>query len=222
VTGELVTILDSDNELFPWAHARAAHYLQKYPEAGAVTGLYLFPDGLRARIVGGEKLITPRAFAGHSAQRPGSDSVLVVRRAATEQWLELRRDYFNLDLVFLLTLRMSTTMARIDEPWGRFHTDAAERMSTRQDPRSRGLDDIEKFVHEFRPRFGATPCGPLDVALTNMWVRLLRAHRYDEAEVVAQWLRERGVSRWSAVRRKARWALDKRIGPARRSSVHMI
>lgn len=222
VTGDLVTILDSDNEYFAWTLDRSAYYLQKYPEADAVAGLYVFPDGLRVRIAGGERVTGPDVYARQSSPRPGFDSVQTVRRNVVQEWLQLRRDYFNLDLALLLSLLMSHLVVRVDEPWGRYHTDAADRITTRNDPKSLGLDDIPKFVGEFRPLLGQTPCGPLDVALVNMWTRLIRAHRYQEAAAVADWMRSRGISRWDAIRRKSNWVLRQRIAPLNRSRVRVV
>lgn len=117
---------------------------------------------------------------------------------------------------------MSHLVVRVDEPWGRYHRDAADRMTTRTDPRSRGLDDILKFGGEFRPLLGQTPCGPLDAALANMWTGLIRAHRYQEAAAVADWMRSRGISRWDAIRRTSNWALRRRIAPLSRSRVRVV
>ena len=41
-------------------------------------------------------------------------------------------------------------------------------------------------------------------------IRLIRAHHYDDAVVIAKWLREREVSCTSVVLRKARWRLRSR------------
>ena len=95
--------------------------LQKYPEADAVAGLYVFPDGLRVRIAGGERVTGPDVYARQSSPRPGFDSVQTVR-CNVPGVAAIRRDNFNLDMAFLLTPRMSHLAVRVDEPWGRYHT----------------------------------------------------------------------------------------------------
>lgn len=216
VTGELVVVLDSDNEFFPWALDRAAHYLREHPEADAATGLYVFPDGLHNRVPDGEKLVGPDEYAALSSPH-GGDSVGVLRHSVVEEFLRLPRGYFNFDLLFTMTLRMSHLVLLVDEPWARFNVDAADRMSGRRDARSRGVSDIQRFVNDFRPLVGASPCGPVDMALINMWIRLVRARRYRDAAPVADWMRDRGISRTQAARRKATWALRARLGSVRGS-----
>ena len=211
-TGDLVARLDSDNELFHWTFDRAAHYLRTYPEADAANGLYVFPDGFHARVAAGVKVVGADEFAALSSPEALGDAVSIVRRRVVEEWLRLRRDYYVTELVFSLSLRVihSHSVVLVDEPWGRFHTTAANKVSTGSlDPR--WLEDIEKFVNDFRPLLGSSPCGPVDVALIDMWARLVRARRYREAASVADWMRQRGIPLRTAIRRKLLWASRRRI-----------
>lgn len=136
----------------------------------------------------------------------------IVRRCVADEWLRLRRDYFTADFIFTLSLRLihSHPVVLVDEPWGKFHITGSNRVSSRLfDPRR--FSDIQKFLHDFRPLVGATPCGPIDIALIGMWVRLIRTRRYQEAAAVADWMRERGISRRTAIRRQLLSASRRRI-----------
>jgi glycosyltransferase involved in cell wall biosynthesis len=201
--GDYVTGVDTDNQLYPWALERAAHYLSAYPGVDGATGLYMFPEGLRKRIAQGVKLEGPDDYANRSSYASVGDSVGVVRRSVLEEWRSLRPDYYNLDFVFILRFRLSHRVVLVDEPWGVYHTTATDRIGGSRDPRV--FDDMVKFAGEFRPLVGIRPCGPVDLALSNMWVSLVRARRYRDAAVVGSWMHERGLSRSKAVVRKLAW-----------------
>jgi glycosyltransferase involved in cell wall biosynthesis len=207
--GEFFTGVDTDNELYPWALERAAHYLAEYPNVDGATGLYMFPDGLRKRIAAGIKVEGPEDYGTRSSFAAVGDSVGVVRRSVLTEWRALRPDYYGLDWVFILRFRLSHQVVLVDEPWGRYHTAATERIGTSQDPRM--FDDMVKFAGEFRPLLGTRPCGPVDLALSNMWVSLVRARRFRDAATIGSWMNERGLSRSEAVRRKLEWRLRRQV-----------
>jgi glycosyltransferase involved in cell wall biosynthesis len=189
--GAYVAILDSDNELFPWALERAAFHLAEREDVDGVAGLYLFDGRVRARVPGGGRTFTPDDFA--AAPLPGVDFVGVVRRAVADEWLERRVDYYNLDFSLWLPFQLRHSMLFVDEVWGRYDASGADRITTRPDPRS--FSDAVKFVREFRPLVGTRPSRPLDDYLGARWFALRRAGRSAEAAVVGDWLRERGISR---------------------------
>lgn len=216
VKGEFAANLDSDNELFPWALDRGVRYLRDHPKADGAVGLFVFPDGLRVRVAGGVKLIGWAEFAALRSTRSGADGVGIFRRNVVDEWLRLRRDYFATEVVFTLRQFLSHSVVYVDEPWGRYHTAASDRVSSRpRDPRR--LDDIGKFVAEFRPLIGVDPCGPLDITLISMWVLLVRARRNAEAAIIAEWMDERGISLPAALSLKLRWSLRSRL-PAMRET----
>lgn len=203
--GEFFAGVDTDNELYPWALERAAHYLTEYPEVDGATGLYMFPEGLRKRIAGGVKVEGPDDYGTRSSYASVGDSVGIVRRSVLGEWRALRPDYYRLDWVYILRFRLTHKVVLVDEPWGVYHETASDRIGGSQDPRA--FDDMVKFVDEFRPLIGTRSCGPVDLALSNMWVALMRAGRYRDAATVGSWMSERGLSRSKAVARKLGWRL---------------
>jgi glycosyltransferase involved in cell wall biosynthesis len=218
--GDFVMALDSDNELYPWALSRAGHFLAAYPRADGVAGLYMFPDGLHVRVAPSVKVVGPDEYATRSSRSGRADSVGVVRRNVVDEWLQLRPDYFNLDFVFMLRFRLSHDVVMVDEPWGRYDATSTDKIARRGDPRM--YDDVVKFVEDFRPLLGRRRCGPVDVTLTNLWIRLIRAHRYREAEMVASWMRERGISRADALVQKVRWRLHTQLKGVMPARAHVI
>jgi glycosyltransferase involved in cell wall biosynthesis len=214
--GEFFTSLDSDNELYPWALERAVHYLARYPEADGATGLYVFSDGLRKRVKDGVKIAGPEEYALRSSRSSRGDSISVVRRGVVQEWRRLRPDYYNLDVVFVMHFRLTHRVVLVDEPWGRYDTSSPDKIGGRRDPRT--FEDMLKFVDDFRPLVGADPCGPVDLLLSGMWFRLMRAHRYRDAAVVWEWMRERGLSLRGTMGQEIGWRLwarTRRLAPAR-------
>jgi glycosyltransferase involved in cell wall biosynthesis len=214
--GDFFTTVDSDNELYPWALERAAHYLREYPEADGATGLYVFSDGLHKRVQDGVKIAGPEDYARQSSRGSRGDSVGIVRRRVVDEWRQLRPDYYNLDVVFVLRFRLTHRVVLVDEPWGRYDTSSTDKIARRGDPR--GFEDLLKFVEDFRPIVGNNPCGPVDLILSNMWIRLIRAHRYADAAVIGGWMGERGLSRRKTMAREIGWRLRARalrLVPAR-------
>jgi hypothetical protein len=55
-----------------------------------------------------------------------------------------------------------------------------------------------------------------------MWVLLLRNRRYRDAEALAAWMAERGISRRNALRRKLGWSLHRRAASMAPSLVEML
>jgi glycosyltransferase involved in cell wall biosynthesis len=205
VRGEFVLGLDSDNELYPWAFERAAYFLDANPQADGVAGLCMFPDGLHVRLGQRVKLVGPEEYRGRTSLSSRADSVGIVRRVVADEWLQLRPDYYNLDFVFWLRFRLAHQLVWVDEPWGVYDTSSPDKIRHRPDPRK--FEDIVNFVEDFRPLVGTTPCGPIDMTLSNMWVRCVRARRHREAALVADWMRERGVTRSEVIARKVKWRL---------------
>jgi glycosyltransferase involved in cell wall biosynthesis len=207
--GEFFTSLDSDNELYPWALERGVHYLREHPEADGATGLYVFSDGLRRRVPGGVDVAGPQDYARQASRALRGDSVSVVRRSVVDEWLKLRSDYYNLDIIFVLRFRLSHRVVLVDEPWGRYDTTSTDKIASRADPRM--FDDMVKFVDDFRPVIGSDPCAPVDLMLSGMWFRLIRAHQYDHAAVVGRWMHERGMSRTRIMAQELGWRAQARF-----------
>lgn len=213
--GDFMVSLDSDNEFFPWTLERAAHYLRYYPRADAAIGLYVFPDGFRTRVSEPARLVGPDEFISRSSPGTLGDAVGIVRRSVAMEWLTRIDGYFATELVFSLELHLHHSVVLVDEPWGKYHTDAATSVSNGLSDQ-RFVRDIERFVTQYRPRLGVSPCGPVDVTLIGMWTHLLRVHQYRKARIVAEWMRERGITIPIAARRKALWAVNRRLGTSRR------
>ena len=195
--GTYATTLDSDNELYPWALQRAAGLLDQHASADCVTGLYVFPDGLRTRVDGGQLLMTPADYMISSTLGAGGDCLGVARRHVVERWLTRRTDYFNLDAQMWFAMSLAFNQLYIDEPWAVYHMDGADRISDAPDKRK--YSDPVKFVNQYRPELATKPCRPLDEYLQTAWVMLWRAKRSDEADVVRAWMDERGVSSRRAI-----------------------
>jgi glycosyltransferase involved in cell wall biosynthesis len=196
--GDYLAILDSDNELFPWALDRACGWLDARSDIDGVAGLYVVNDEVRMRVTTGGALVTPAQYADRSA--PNVDCVGVVRRNVVAEWLAKRRDYYNLDFHLWLTFSLGHAQLFVDEPWGRYHEDAPQRITTSPDVRA--YRDCAVFVEEHRHLIGQRPCVPLDEFLQSTWVRLLRARRPAEARLIWDWMRERHVSAWPGVARR--------------------
>ena len=186
--GEILLLLDSDNEFFPWTLERAYSLLKRDATVGGVAGLFVFPDGLRVRVSGGSRVITKEDYAG-GVGGP-FDMVGAVRRDTVDEWLQRSRDYYNCDLHYWVSHQISRSVLWVDEPWGRYHTDADTRITLSGDPRR--LRDPALFVTDYRPVIGTKPCIPVDRYLQASWRQLQAAHR-PEAALVADWMRERGL-----------------------------
>jgi hypothetical protein len=128
---------------------------------------------------------------------PRVDCLPVVRRASVEEWLRRRHDYFATEFALWLSHRLRYDQLFVDEPWGRKHIDARDRVSTRRDPRL--YRDVAIFVEEYRDEIGADACSPLDRFLRQAWLSLLRGGRWKEARTVAAWLDERGIGKSQTV-----------------------
>jgi hypothetical protein len=170
--------------------------LDQHVSADCVTGLYVFPDGLRTRIDGDQLLMTPTDYMS-SSTLGDSDCLGVVRRHVVERWLTRRTDYFSLDAQMWFGMSLAFNQLYIDEPWAVYHTDAPARISHSLDERR--YSDPVKFVNQYRPELGTKSCRPLDEYLQKAWVMLWRAKRPEEAAVVRAWMDERGVSSRRAI-----------------------
>ncbi|MFC0449805.1 glycosyltransferase family A protein [Rhodococcus jostii] len=205
--GEFLFRLDSDNEVFPWALDRAAHFLDLEPNASGVSGLYVFPDGLRVRVGGGSRLLTPVDYA--RGVRSPVDMVGAVRRSVVEEWLAKDNGYYSAEFHLWFTYHMSHQHLAVDEPWGRYHEGAANQVTKSADERKHL--DAQRFVEEHRGPFATASTRPLDQYLGDEWVRLRRARR-PEAEAVAEWMGVRGISRTRAVYSRLRGKLPDQRG----------
>lgn len=190
--GEYAMTLDSDNELLPWALGRAVLLLDlpSNSEIGGVTGQYIFPDGLRNRVRNQQHLITPAEYV---STRPivTHDAVGVVRKPIVARWLSRRCDYYNLDFQMWFSFQLENPQLYVDEPWGRYHIDATDRITDNVDPRK--YQDPVKFVDQYRPELGTRECLPLDNFLRRTWTTLWRARKMTEARHVRSWIDERNV-----------------------------
>lgn len=188
--GTYATTLDSDNEMFPWALERAANLLDQEASAACVTGLYVYPDGLRARVRGGRVLITPSDYLVKGSYR-GCDCMGVVRKEVVAHWLAGRTDYFRIDGQMWFRMSLAFNQLFVDEPWGRYHTDATGRISEATDDRK--YTDFIKFVEQYRSDLGTEPCKPLDEFLKVAWITLWRGKQFDKAAVVRDWMNDRNL-----------------------------
>jgi glycosyltransferase involved in cell wall biosynthesis len=197
LSGSFMVMLDSDNELFPWALERAEHYLQSNPSVSGVSGLYVYPNGLRVRVGQGQRVITPADYA-----RTGSslfDMVGAVRANVVDEWLQKGSGYFATEFHQWLTYHMAHDHLVVDEPWGKYHEEAKARVSNSGDERI--YQDIGLFVEEHRQLFLTDRCRPLDDFLQSHWLSLRRAGR-PEGALVEEWMAARGLPRVAAVLRR--------------------
>jgi glycosyltransferase involved in cell wall biosynthesis len=208
--GTYATTLDSDNELYPWTLERAAGLLGQHASADCVTGLYVFPEGLRTRIDGYQLLMTPGDYM-ISSSLGVTDCLGVVRKHVVERWLTRRTDYFNLDAQMWFGMSLEFNQLYIDEPWAVYHMDGADRIT--DSPDERKYSDPVKFVNQYRSELGTKPCRPLDEYLQAAWVRLWRNRRSEEADVVRAWMDERGVSPRRAIMDLGWRKVRRRIAP---------
>jgi glycosyltransferase involved in cell wall biosynthesis len=190
--GEYAMTLDSDNELLPWVFDRAIFQLDlpANAEVGGVTGQYIFPDGLRNRVRNRERVVTPIEYS-NTPPIVGHDALGVVRKPIVDRWLSRRCDYYNLDFQMWFSLQLESAQLYLDEPWGRYHTDAGDRITHSADPRQ--YQDPVKFVEQYRPELGRRRCLPLDSYLRRAWCMLWCAGKWSEARYVRSWIDERGT-----------------------------
>ena len=206
--GEILIGLDSDDEMYPWALARAWHYLQARPEVDAVCGMYVSPDGLQGRVRGGARVVTPQDYA--KGRTMLCDVVGAVRWPVVQEWLQADPGYFTLEFRHWLTVGMRHSQLFVDEPWARVNFDSSSRVSHSTDDRT--FRDAKLFVQECRPLFGTTPCEPLDNYLRRAWLSL-RIRRRPEAALLKAWMDERGIDARSMPFLRAWEKLTGRIRP---------
>lgn len=188
--GEIVVKLDSDDELFPHAVARAVETLAALPDVHAVIALSYLEGKLPLRVRGGERTVAPAEYARR--RPPPFDVVDVFRGTVVREWVDTLPSFFKEEFAFKLTLGLRHGVVYIDEPWGRHHADAPNRVSKEFDD-PRWLDDLRAFVTHFHPLLGSRPCVPLDQYLTHRHYLLRRRGHREEALLVQSWLSQRGV-----------------------------
>jgi glycosyltransferase involved in cell wall biosynthesis len=198
--GRMLAQLDSDNTLYPWALERATALLDRTPDVDGVAGLYVYDEGLPMRVAAGSLIQGPGEYARRAA--PPRDSVGVVRREVAEEWAQEVPAFYNLDFALWLLFRLRHRMLFVDEVWGRYYSSADHRIS--EAPDARRITDVVRFVETYRPILGDTPCIPLDEYLQRRWFALLRAGHRAEAQLVAAWMRSRGITRSRTVLQLAR------------------
>jgi hypothetical protein len=142
--------------------------------------------------------LTPTEYV--KEKLPPYDCVGAFRRSVVEEWLLKRRDYFAFEFHLILTFQLRHAQLFLDEPWGRYHTNAGNRVTKTSDVRE--FRDPVVFVEEHRPLLGTAPCVPLDECLRNWWLTLWRAGRREEARVIRSWLKERDVDVRGVVARR--------------------
>ena len=189
--GQFVAILDSDDEFFPWTLERATTYLDQWPDVGGVSGLWVYPDGLRTRIAGGAAVFTREDYVLGNVSP--ADCPAVIRRASIAEWLEQKNEYFATEFAFWLSHRLRRSQLFIDEPWGRIPGDASDRVSTQRDARL--YRDLVTLVEQYREEIGIDECAPVDRFLRQAWMSLLRGGRWKEARIVGAWMSERRIGR---------------------------
>jgi len=191
--GDYLFFLDSDNEVFPWTLARASNLLDEHPSVNGVSGLYLFPDGLRVRVSGGISVLTPKEYAKGRTSRV--DMVGAVRRPVVQEWAAKDPAYYSAEFHLWLTYHMNNSHLVVDEPWGRYNVSPGAQVTTTPDPRKH--EDTRRFVSEHQPVFRNIPCTPLDEFLSSEWIRLARAKQ--DTTFLELWMRERRLSKTKAI-----------------------
>ncbi len=208
--GDLLMTLDSDNEFFPWTLERASAFLSERDDIDGVAGMSLFDNVLRTTVPGGSRLVTPEYYA--SRDWPAWDCHAMVRRNVVEEWVTKRQDYYNADFHIWFTFHLKHSSLFVDEPWGRYHVDADDRITNSPDPRR--FRDFVVFVEEHRPLVGNTPCVPLDRWLGDAWFLLRRNRRTTEAAVIREWMAERDLSTRGIVRGRVQRRLRQSVAEA--------
>jgi glycosyltransferase involved in cell wall biosynthesis len=203
-SGDFVLMLDSDNEFYPWCLERAAWYLDSCPEISGVSGLYVYPDGLRVRVHGKQRIITPASYALSGSSH--HDMVGAVRAEVVTEWLGKRRDYYAAEFHQWLTYHMSHDHLVVDEPWGAYNEGDGPRVSQTRDERN--FTDLRLFIEDHRQLLSTSPCHPLDEYLQAQWVTLRRAGR-PELELVENWMSLRGLTRGAALRKRLQRVLSR-------------
>ncbi len=188
--GAIVAKLDSDDELLPHTLERAADLLAEHPEVDAVIGLARLDGRLPLRIPSGLHIVDPDEYSRRLP--PPVDVCEVFRANVLAEWLAELPPLYKEELAFKLVLGRGHNVLYVDEQWDEHHADAANRLSTNFDD-PRWVDDLRTFLAYFRPRIGSQRCAPLDQYLVHRRVLLRRLGHRDEAELVSDWLAERGT-----------------------------
>lgn len=190
MTGEYLFHLDSDWEAFPWALAQATHYLDTTPKVDAVAGLHINSrdSSLFVRVRDRARIVTPDEAAN---LRKVPDCVGAVRRCVVDEWLEKRRDYFAFESHQWFTFSIAHSQLYVDEPWTRYCTEGADRVTGVIDERR--LNDFVIFLEEHRGYAETMRSAALDDMLIYGWRVLSRAGRKDAAAAYEACLRRRGV-----------------------------
>jgi glycosyltransferase involved in cell wall biosynthesis len=190
MNGEFLFQLDSDWEAYPWALSQAVRYLDEYPQVDAVSGMHVRQHDLAmfVRVNGGKKIVSPEDYL---KAEPIPDCVGAVRRCVVEEWLAKRTDYFAMEIHQWFTFGLQHSQLYVDEPWTRYHVDAADRVSVGSS--NRRLDDYVKFIDEHDHILRSVDAPFLSELLFTMWLDLLRAGRGTERKRVEEILRLKKV-----------------------------
>lgn len=221
VSGDYVLALDSDWELYPWALDQGVRRFASNPTVDVVCALHLHNEDSRlfARVAGSERVITPTEFR---ELEPAPDRVAMVRRNVTDEWLAIPGDYFALESGLWITTELSHSSLALDEPWVRYHTASADRLTTglkTEGGRTHRLRDCSTFLDKRQDLIDCGPCISVDRMLEEMYFDLTRA-KHPYAAKAAAALVSRGVRPQSAFMRQTSMRARRRLG--RPPSVHWV
>jgi len=211
--GEFLLALDSDWELYPWALEQGVTSLRRTAEVDIVTALHMRQEDSRlfVRVRDGKRIVTPEEFRN---QEPVADRVAMVRRNVVERWMSLPGEFFAMESGLWITAELHHASLAMDEPWVRYHTGAANRVSASGGSisgRDRACRDMSTFLHVRRDLIECGPCVSVDRLLEEGYFTLLRSHHPD-AGLAAACLRSRGVSTYGAIARSVRRRVRRKLG----------
>lgn len=189
--GQIIAQLDDDNTFYPWTLQRMVSILNETPSISGVSGLYLFHDGLRARVKSSKMIIDPKAYA--SGKYFDCDMVGAVRSQVTEEWLTKSSTYKSFDGHLWISYHMQHSHMYVDEPWGEYMEDGTNRITKQKVFRNPA--DLRLFTIEHKPLFGLDACVPLDNFLIVQRLRY-RKLKHSDVQIFQEWLTERGLPYW--------------------------
>ena len=204
-SSDYVLNCDSDWELYPWALAQGASYLERTPEVDVASGLCLRNEDSRLFVRVGKppRIETPTQFR---TKEVVPDRVAMVRADLVRDWLTLPGDYFAFEAALWISTSLSRSTLALDEPWVLYHTSGLDRVSAAGSSRvgrQRYRDDATTFLREREDLISCGPCVAVDQMLEDILFRLIRV-RAPQATLAADALRRRGVSPHRALARQLR------------------